>query len=416
VTRKSKRLTVKRIERLRSVRGRHPDGNGLYLQVTDALVPSWLLRYQVSHRERWLGIGPLRLVGLAEARERARRAQLLILDGHDPINARRAERAARAVELAKQQEAVTFEAAARGYLAKHSPEWRGRRTAPSFVSRMKRYAWPTLGKLPVEAIDEKLVLKVIEPIWTTKTPTASRVREDIESVLDWAIARDLRPGPNPAVWRGNLAELLPDPSKVKQTTSHPAMPYKEVPAFVAELRERGGVAANALLLTIICATRTSETLKATWAEVDFERRVWTIPAHRMKSHREHTVPLSDAACELLRSLPVEEGNPHLFIGSRANAGDALASSAMLLLLKRMKRIDVTPHGFRSSFRTWAAERSAFPDHIAELCLAHTVGSAVERTYKRTDLLEMRRRLLQAWAGFCASTPAEGEVVPLRAAR
>jgi integrase len=350
-----------------------------------------------------------------EARERARKARLQILDGIDPIDTRRAEKAARALAAAKRQEAVTFIAATKGYLAKQSPEWRNPKSAQMFSSRMERFAWPVLGKVPVEQIDKTLVMKVLKPLWETRPESASRLRHGIEAVLTWAIAHDLRPGPNPAAWVGNLDQLLPNPGKVRPSVPHAAMDYREVPAFMRELRERGGITAAALEFTILTAARTSETLLATWDEFDLEAGLWTIPAPRMKSHREHVVPLSDAAIALLRSLPRERGNEFVFIGTRSNAAGHLAKNSMPLLLDRMKCHGITVHGFRSSFRTWAAEQTAYPDHIAELALAHAISSGVEKAYKRTTRLAKRRKLMELWASYCSSVPAEGEVVPIRKA-
>jgi integrase len=414
---KTKALTTKRIAKLLKQPGRwkHHDGHGLFLVGQDGRA-SWFLRYQTNYRERWHGLGPLHTVTLKEARERARKARLMLLDGQDPIDTRRAEKAARALEAAKRQEAMTFTAATKGYLAKQSPEWRNSKTAPMFISRMKRFAFPVLGNVPVEQVDKMLVLKTLKPLWETKPASASRLRHGIERVLTWAIAHDLRAGPNPAAWVGNLDQLLPNPGKMRPSEPHAAMDYHEVPGFMRELRERRqGIVARALEFTILTAARTSETLLATWDEIDLDAKLWSIPASRMKSHRPHEVPLSDAAVALLRALPREKGNDFVFIGTRDNAASHLAKNGMALLLQRMKRHGVTTHGFRSAFRTWCAERTNFPDHIAELALAHAVDSGTVKAYKRTTLLARRRKLLDLWSAYCASVPAEGQVVPIRKA-
>lgn len=385
MTKPTKALTAKRMAGLTPGRYRDREARGLYLQVGPTGTQSWLLRYELNGRERWHGLGSANDFSLREARERARKARQLLADGIDPVEAKRAAKTALALEAAKQQEAVTFAMATERYLAKQSPEWRNARTAPLFLSRMKRYAFPILGKLPVEEIDKKLLMTVLEPLWATKPNSGSRLRAGIENVLNWCIARDLRPGPNPAEWSGNLAELLPKPGRVKPKVPFKAIDYREVPAFMLELRERDGVAAAALQFTILTAVRSAEARAARWDEIDLEAKLWSIPAERMKAARPHEVPLSDAAIELLRSLPTEEGNPYVFIS--AKPGSHLQHTAMMLLLGRMKRNDITVHGMRSAFRTWAAERTAFPDYLAELCLAHTVGSEVERAYKRTSMLQ-----------------------------
>ncbi len=411
-----KQLTVKRTAKLTEPgRYRDPETRGLYLQVAPGGTQSWLLRYELNGRERFHGLGSADDFSLKEARERARKARQLLSDGVDPVEHKRAEKAAAALVAAKRREAVTFAQAVTRYLEKKSPEWRSAKSVQMFRSRMTRFAFPVIGRLPVEEVDKRLVMRVLEPLWRSKPESASRLRHGIEAVLNWAAAHDLRPaGFNPAAWKGSLAELLPAPGKVRAAKPHAAMDYREVPSFVAELRQRGGITASALELTILTAARTGETLSATWDEFDLDAGLWTVPAARMKSNREHVVPLSKEAIKLLKALPVEDGNEFVFIGTRANAKSSLAKNSMLLLLDRMGRRGVTAHGFRSAFRTWAAERSALPDHIAELCLAHSIGGEVERTYKRTTLIEQRRLLMQQWAKFLAAPVVEGgEVVPLR---
>ena len=405
------KLSARKIATLRKP-GRHGDGHGLYLQITPAGVKSWLLRYQVAGRERFYGLGPIHTVSLAEARERARRARLLILDGIDPIDARKAERAERALAAARQ---MTFEVAALAYFNQHSPKWGNAKHRQQYLNTMRDYAFPHIGRLSVADIDTGLVLKCIEPIWQDKTETASRVRGRIESVLDWCSVRGYRTGDNPARWKGHLAHLLPARSQIQKTVHLRAMPIDDLPTFMVALRERKGVAAQALEFTILTAARTGEAIGAKWNEIDFDKKVWTIPTDRMKARKEHRVPLSDRAVEILGDLPRERGNPFLFIG--AQKGLPLSDMAMLSVLRRMGRSDITVHGFRSTFRDWAAEQTAYPNHVVEMALAHVIGNKAEAAYRRGDLFEKRRKLMDDWAVFCTCNSADnGKVVRINRAK
>lgn len=411
-------LNAKRIETLNAP-GRHRDleTRGLYLQVGRTGTKSWLLRYELNGRERFHGLGSLDDFSLKEARVRARAARQKIADGIDPIDAKRAERAARAAEAAK---TVTFEEAARQYYDQNEPRWRNRKAAAQFLSTMEAYVFPVFKDVSVADVDTGLVLKALEgeypghpgkSIWTTIPETANRVRGRIENVLNWATTRGYREGENPARWRGHLQNVLPARGQIQRVEHHPAMPYRELPTFMAELTRREGVAAKALEFTILTAARTGEVIGARWDEIDLDRRIWTIPAGRMKADKEHRVPLSDRAYEILHSLPCEEGNPYVFIGLRANG---LSNMAMAAVLKRMGRNDITVHGFRSTFRDWAAELTGYANHVVEQALAHTIGNAVERAYRRGDLFEKRVRLMTEWSRFCMSPGTAGEVVPMRA--
>ena len=411
-------LTAKKVERLTEP-GRYPDGNGLHLIITPSGTKNWQWRFyrqgvskdrqDVHSVEHWLGLGPFHTVSLKDARERARAARLQLLDGIDPIAAKKAAKASAALAAAK---ALTFEAAAKQYYAQHAPRWRDPKSG-QFLSQLKQHVFPTLGALSVADIDTGLVLKVIEPIWSTKTETASRLRRRIETILDWAAVRGFRSAdiPNPARWKGHLSEVLPPPDKTKPVQHHAALAYTAVPTFMAELEGRQAIAARALAFTILTASRTGETIGATWDEIDLKEGVWTIPAGRMKAAKEHKVPLADAALEILRALPREAGNDFVFIGQQGGGG--LSNMAMLALLKRMDQ-PVTVHGFRSAFRDWAAERTSFANHILEMALAHTV-QGVEAAYRRGDLLDKRRRLMSEWASYCYTKPASGEVVGIREA-
>jgi integrase len=394
------RLSAKQVEKLRTP-GRHPDGDGLYLQITPTGVKSWVLRYERNGRERMLGLGTLRDFSLKEARERARRARQQLADGIDPIDARRAERAV---------PTITFREAAQAYNSLHEAKWRNPRHRAQFLKSLSRYAFPILGNLLVAAVDTPVVLRVVQPIWNSRTETASRVRGRIEAVLDWATVSGHRKGDNPARWKGHLDQVLPAPSAVTKVQHHPALPWSEISSFMVELRGREGVAARALEFAILTAMRTSEVLGARWSEMDLPAKVWTVPAERMKATRPHRVPLPEQAVELLRGLFTEADNDYVFIG--AQAGKSLARRALAEALGRMNRSDITVHGFRSTFRDWAAEVSHFPNHVVEQALAHTISNAVEAAYRRGDLFEKRRALMAEWAAFCTRS-ADGAVVPIR---
>jgi integrase len=404
-------LTVKRIAKATKP-GRYGDGHGLYLQVLSPTNRSWLLRYERDGRERWMGLGPLHTINLLEARERARRARQQLLDGIDPLEARAADKAARALLEAR---AMTFEEAARQYYAAHEATWSNRKHRQQFQNTMRDYVLPKIGKLAVAAVDTGQVLRVIEPLWQQKPATANKTRGRVERVLDWAAVRGYRAGDNPARWRGHLDQVLPAPGKVAKPVGHAALPHAELPGFMAKLAKVKGVAGRALAFTILTAARTGETVGATRSEIDFAAKTWTIPASRMKGGREHKVPLSDAALALLQSLPIEEGNPHVFIGSMT--ASRISHAAMLRALKRLGIPNISVHGFRSTFSTWAHEATPFPNHVIELSLAHTVGNAVERAYRRSDLFEKRRKLMEQWARFCTTKPAQAaQVVTLRGQR
>jgi integrase len=386
----------------------YPDGNGLYLRVAPGGSKSWILRYRHRGRRHDLGLGPYPLIGLADARQRANQRRRLLVDGIDPLADRRAQRAAAAVERMK---AITLRQAAESYIDAHAAGWRGGKQEAQWRQSLTAYAYPTIGDLPVQAIDTAAVLSVLEPIWRTKTETATRVRLRIEAVLSWATARGYRAaGDNPARWRGHLDNLLPARAKVQRVEHHPALPYGEVAAFMAELRPDTNIAARALELLILTATRSGEVLQAKWDEIDLPSRLWTVPAERTKSGRAHRVPLSDMAMAVLERMAAIRLNDYVLPGRRG----PLARTAMFDQLRKMGRADLTTHGFRSTFRDWCAERTNFPREVAEMALAHTVGDAVERAYQRSDLFTKRRQLADAWAKFCdAPAVTGGEVVTLR---
>jgi integrase len=388
-------------------RGYYGDGGGLFLQVSVGGAKSWVFRFKESGRLREMGLGPTHTVSLAEARQKALECRKARLDGLDPIDARRGKRIQTKLDAAK---AMTFAACAERYVASHKAGWRNPKHAAQWPATLGTYVYPVFGSLPVQAVDVGLVMRAIEPIWVQKPETAGRVRGRIESVLDWATARGYRQGENPARWRGHLENLLPKKSKVRRVEHHAALPYAEIAAFVAELRQQDGVAARALEFAILTAARTGEVIGAKWDEIDLGERFWTVPAERMKGGKEHRVPLSDAALVALEEMRKVRQGEFVFPG---RAGRPISNMAMLMLLRRMGHVELTTHGFRSSFRDWAAERTTFPAEVAEMALAHTVGDKVEAAYRRGDLFQKRRQLAEAWAKFCAVAPASGQVVLIR---
>ena len=405
------RLTALRVEKQRKP-GLYPDGNEVYLQVTlgadGSPRRSWLFRFRMQgRRERKMGLGAFPAVSLQEARDKASHARRFCKDGIDPVEQRKAERAKARLADAR---SLTFNQCAKAYITAHRAGWRNIKHAAQWTSTLEAYASPIFGTLPAPAIDTTLVLKVLEPIWNTKPETASRVRGRIEAVLDWAKARSYRNGENPARWRGHLDHLLPARTKVRKVEHHAALPYREIGAFMAALREREALAAAALEFAILTAGRTSEVIHARWDEIDVGAKLWTVPAGRMKAGREHRVPLSDAALRILERMRQFRRNDHVFSGERSAA---LSNMTFLRLLRRMDRDDLTMHGFRSSFRTWAAERTSYPREIAEAALAHVVGDATEQAYQRGDMFEKRRKLMDAWAGYCSKPAPPSAVIDLK---
>jgi integrase len=356
----------------------------------------------LNGRARWMGMGPLHTVNLAEARKRAGEHRLRRHDGIDPIEARRAEKRQAQLDAAK---SVTFKECAEAYIKAHRAGWRNGKHAAQWEATLSTYADPVMGGLSVQAIDTVLVLKVLEPIWTTKPETAGRVRGRIESILDWAKVRGYRVGENPARWRGHLDKLLPARAKVRKVEHHAALPYGELPTFLIALREQEGIAARALEFTVLTAARTGETMGARWNEFDLQEKAWTVPAERMKAGREHRVPLSARTLGILEEMQAHRHADDGFVFPGGKPGKSLSNMAFLMLLRRMDRDDLTAHGFRATFKTWASERTGFQNEIVEAALAHVVGSKVEQAYRRGDMFEKRRQLMQQWATFC-TTPVQ----------
>jgi integrase len=416
------KLSALKIKNAKS--GKLLDGHGLYLYVRGDS-KTWVFRYRRKHLSstgkplvREMGLGGYPLFSLAEARERAKAKRQLLADGIDPIEQRQAQKQAEAVEKAK---AVTFRECAENYIESHKHGWKNSRHAGQWTSTLATFVYPIIGNLPVAAIDTALVMKVMQqPVdettfWNARTETASRVRGRIESVLGYAKAQKFRTtGENPAAW-ADLKHLLPAKTTVAPVEPHKAMAYREVPGFMADLRKDKGLVARALEWTILCAVRSNDTLGATWGEINREAKTWTIPAGRVKGKKgtrrnDHVVPLCDRALKILGGLPEGGASDAIF---RINW-----KPAMLELLTEMRPGEaLTIHGFRSTFKDWCSEQTAYPNELSELALAHTVSSAVERAYRRGDMLEKRRRMMGDWSNFCASPPAaKGDnVVAMRAA-
>lgn len=388
--------------------GRHADGGGLHLLVKESGARSWVYRFMLKGRARDVGLGAAsgaEAISLATARDKASALLLKVKAGVDPL-AERDQSAAEA--LAAFIAGTTFRAVAAAHIAANEGSWRNAKHRQQWSNTLATYAYPVVGELPVAEIDTPHVLQILEPIWKAKPETASRLRGRIETILDAAKARGYRSGENPARWRGHIAQILPVRSRLTRG-HHKAMPYEAVPAFVKELRARSAMAALALEFAILEAARTGEVLHATWSEIDFDKAVWTIPAGRMKAGKEHRVPLSPRAIEILETTKAI-GRECLF---PADSGGALSTMAMTMLLRRMER-DATVHGFRSAFRDWAAECTGYAHEVCEMALAHVIANKAEAAYRRGDLFEKRRRLMADWASFCNRPSAGSEkVTPIR---
>lgn len=381
--------------------GMHAVGGvaGLHLLVSPTGSRSWILRTMVGSRRRDIGLGGYPDISLAKAKEKAAQAKEKIQSGVDPVEERKATREALRASTAK---AVTFAEAAKRCHAARASGFRSVKHRADWISSLERYAFPAIGDIQVSVIDESHVMQVLTAIWLTQTETATRVRQRIEAVLDWAKVSKLRSGENPARWKGNLSVLLPAPSKVAKTSHFRALPWRDVPSFMAELRQREGVAAKALEFAILTAARSGEVRLAEWSEVDLKARKWVVPAARMKANKIHTVPLSDAAIELLKALPRSEDTNYLFPGTK---GQPLSDMSISAVTKRIGA-DCVPHGFRSSFKDWARESTKYADEVSELALAHVNSDATRAAYARSELIDKRRLLMADWERFCRSGKTE----------
>jgi integrase len=428
-------LTVKRVIRLRrrGEPGRYHDAHGLYLVVTGPKSASWQLRYQLDHKARWMGLGPAATFTLDEARDRATSARKLLADKVDPLVARRADRAAR---KAADATVMTFRECAKTYIDSYRGGWKNAKHRQQWENTIETYCNPIIGDLDVAAVSTQHVLRILEQrvaagkrqpagtLWQTRRETASRVRGRLEAILAWATVRGSRSGDNPAKWANYLSKALPEDGQ--SATNHPALPFAEIPQFMARLRANKSVSARALEFAILTAGRTGAVIGARWSEINFDTRTWTVPPERAGTKIKITdddpkprrIPLSDRVVEILRDLPREDGNPHVFVGAKAGP---LSNMAMAQLMKRFAAPSGTPgkiavpHGFRSTFKDWVSETTNYPNFVSEAALWHAVADKVEAAYRRGDLFPKRRRLMADWARYCARQPAatvSDNVVPL----
>ena len=404
-------LFVKHIKRP----GKYPDGGNLYLKVrkstrkikTEAVTKSWLFRYSRFGKDTWLGLGPYPDVTLSEARDLATRERKKRHQGIDPLTDKRARQiAARTAH----ENMLTFAECAELYIESQAPGWSNPKHIEQWRSTLTNLAGPIIGHLPVDQIDTALIMRCVEPIWATKTETASRLRGRMESVLDWSAVRGYRKGDNPARWRGHLDKLLPRPSQVARVKHHAALPYTEVGSFMQQLRSDTGVASRALEFTILTAARTNEVIQAEWSEFDLNRKTWAVPAERMKSKRRHRVPLSAAAVAVLTAVKGRD-KTYVFLGHKRHSH--LSNAAMMQVLKRLELSGITVHGFRSTFRDWCAESTNYSADVAEMALAHALRDKTEAAYRRGDLFEKRVRLMTDWARYCSKPAKPAAVVPIR---
>ena len=384
-------LDIKRITKP----GRHAVGSisGLLIVVKNTGAKSWILRTIIGNKRRSIGLGAYPEISLSRARERAREAKELIEQGVDPVERKKSIRAAL---RSSQNGRMTFSEAARRCHEKKVTEFRNPKHIKQWIKSVERFAFPIIGRMAVEDIELPQILKILEPIWIDKTETATRLRQRVEQIINWATISGYRKGDNPARWKGHLDAILPLPNKIKRVKHMKALPYKDIGAFMTELRQREGMGARALEFIILTACRSGECRLATWDEINLQDKVWTIPGERMKAGKEHKIPLVDDAVKLLRRLPRFQGSDYIFTAPR---GGPLSDMSISAVCKRMK-VEAVPHGFRSTFRDWAAENTNFPREVAEMSLAHTIENAVEAAYRRGDLFRKRRKLVESWAAYC----------------
>jgi integrase len=391
MARELNRLSARRVTTVTDA-GYHADGGGLYLQVTASGSKSWIFRYTRAGKTRDMGLGPLYVVSLAEARSTAAEARKALLQGIDPLDARRAAMAAR-------DGIPTFAEAAARYIEAQRSGWTNPKHAAQWTTTLATYAEPTIGAKPIDAVTTTDLLAILQPIWETKTETATRVRQRVEAVLDAEYARRHWDRQNPARWRGHLDKLLPKPSRVRKVRHFPALPYDDAPAFMAKLRADTGIAARALEFLILTAARTNMVTKARRPEIRGD--LWTVPPERMKSGEEHQVPLVSQVLTLLEALPVIKGSDYLFHGDRKLKAH-LSNGAMDALLERMGYAHITVHGFRSTFKDWASEQTNFANEVSESALAHVIEDKTDAAYRRGAMLKKRRKLMDAWAAYLFS--------------
>jgi integrase len=377
-------------------RGYHSDGGKLYLQVSNTGSKSWIFRCKQKRRE--MGLGSYTEVSLKQAREIAADFRKLENNHIDPYEHRQAQKTAQILSEAR---TLTFSACSEAYIKARAPEWKSPKHRQQWENTLKEYCKP-INKLAVADVDTPLVMRCLEPIWTTKTETATRVRGRIKAILDWATTHGYRTGENPARWDGHLANLLAKPSKVMKVVHHPALPFEELPDFLQLLKTQDSIGARLLEFTIQTAARSGESRKAVWSEINMGQQVWKIPAERMKAGREHRVPLNERAVAILQQM--EEIRTNDWVFPSTHQGKCMSDMSLTMLLRRMDRKDITVHGFRSTFRDWCAEKTSFPNIVAEQALAHSIGNQVEKAYRRGDLFEKRRSLMDQWWKYTLYTP------------
>lgn len=400
------RLTANAVTTLKA-KGLHPDGGGLYLRVTTTGTRSWIYRYASAGNTRDMGLGAYPTVSLRRARELASECRRLRQDGRDPIDARVSERASIVLDGLR---ATTFKACAEQLISSHEIGWQNAKHRQEWRRTLSAYVYPSFGDVPVGEVTTEHVLSALQPIWTTKTITAARIRGRIEAVLAFAKARGMRTAENPAQWRGHLAQILPAPTRVKEVRHHPAMPYQELPDFIVRLRKsRSTVAARALEFVILTAARSGEAIGARWNEVDFRERLWTVPRQRVKARKEHRVPLSDRAISILKEMAEIRQNDFVFPGIKR--GQPIGVVALPRQLRELGA-NFTIHGFRSTFKDWCAECTHTPNFLSEAALAHAIADSVEAAYRRTDLLQKRRELMDQWAVYCGQSTATLDHAPI----
>jgi integrase len=394
---KIQRLTALKVARTNKP-GLYADGAGLYLRVGRGGAKSWAFRFMLKGKPREMGFGSFTKVSLADARKKAGDARLLLSDGRDPLEARQEEqRQLTAAEKLATSRSMTFDQCADAYIGAHEASWKNDKHRQQWRNTLATYVSPVLGSVPVQDVTVELIMKVIEPLWKSKTETARRIRGRIEVILDWARVRGYRTGENPARWRGNIDHLLPARSKVRPVRHHAALPYTKIGGFMKDLRSVESTSAAALEFLILTAARTGEVIGTRWPEINLKDQIWTVPAERMKSRREHRVPLSSAVITILKRVACSEDG---YVFSGRHPDTPLSNMALLMMLGRMNCGDITAHGFRSTFRDWAAECTNFPSEVVEMALAHVIEDKTEAAYRRGTLFEKRRLLMEAWASFC----------------
>ncbi|MFZ4762254.1 MAG: tyrosine-type recombinase/integrase [Alphaproteobacteria bacterium] len=376
--------------------GRYSDGGGLYLQIAAGGSKSWLFRFNLNKKAYQMGLGSVSAVSLSVARQKAAACRALLDEGKNPIQARQEQQAKL---LFEQASSISFNHCAEAYINAHQQAWSNAKHIAQWKSTIKQYASPVIGDLSIAAIDTPLICKILEPIWHNKTETATRLRQRLEKILDWASVKGYRQQENPARWKGHLDKILPAPAKIMNVEHRKALPYKDIPQFMQQLQAQQGIGAKAFILMILTACRTGEIIKTSWQEINLKEKLWVIPAKRMKAKKEHRIPLSEQALEILTMMQENRRNDWIFCNESLNK--PISNGVFIAHLKRMGlKEQIDPHGFRSSFRDWAAEQTNYPREVAEQALAHSLKDKVEAAYRRGDLLEKRAALMQDWANYC----------------